>query len=408
MKTIILLLLFVHLCNSALGQKSNFSYNFYGFIRGDLFYNTRQSVAPVDGNFYLYPLDKKTDKNGQDLHKITSGTLYTFTSRIGLNIKGPKVGNAETTANIETDFGGVGKKVALLRLRQAYFTFNWPKHQLLVGQTWHPLFGNVCPDILNLSTGAPFQPFNRSPQIRYTYKSKNIHITASALWQLQYTSHGPSGASADYLKNSCTPEFYLGGDWYPSKDWQLGIGAHLLSITPRCQSEWKNKIYKVNERLTTTSYEIHTKYRFRKFNLAAKSLWASALDHSALLGGYGISRIDPTNGEQEYTAFHHSTTWLNLTYGYKWKPTIFIGYTKNLGTTKSLIDNQPVYGSGLDIDQLLNTQIGFSYNLPHWQVGLEGSICSAWYGDINNHNGKVAHTHRVTNYRILGLVMYHF
>lgn len=27
--------------------------SFYGFVRGDLFYNTRANMAPVDGNFYL-------------------------------------------------------------------------------------------------------------------------------------------------------------------------------------------------------------------------------------------------------------------------------------------------------------------------------------------------------------------
>ena len=408
MKPIILSLIFLLFSSYSYAQKKGFSYDFYGFIRGDLFYNTRKSVAPVDGNFYLYPLDKSYDVEGEDLNEVTNGTFYTFTTRLGINIKGPQIGKAKTSANIETDFGGAGKKIALLRLRKAYVALDWEKHQILLGQTWHPLFGSVLPDILNLSTGAPFQPFNRSPQIRYQYKRHKFTVTASALWQMQYASNGPEGVSTSYQKNGCTPEFYLGADWRNDNGWLIGAGAHLLSIVPRQQNTWEGKIYKVNERMTTTSYEAHFCYRSNTLYVAAKSLLASALDHSALLGGYGIKSINPRNGEQEYTAFHHSTSWINLTYGQKWKPTLFIGYTKNLGTGHSLVSSDKLYGSGLNIDQLATANLGFSYNLPHWQIGLEGSLCTAWYGDVACENGKVKNTHAVNNFRILGLVMYYF
>ena len=205
-----ILLLLATLCFSipVKGQKANFSYKFYGFVRGDLFYNTRATMAPVDGNFYLYPLDKLpeavTTREGATAEEIRTateavqrltaelnGSFYTFTTRLGLDVKGPQVGTAKTSAKVETDFGGFSKNVALLRIRQAYVALDWEKHQLLIGQTWHPLFGSVFPDILNLSTGAPFQPFNRSPQLRYQYKTKEITLTASAIWQMQYTSSGP-------------------------------------------------------------------------------------------------------------------------------------------------------------------------------------------------------------------------
>lgn len=153
-----ILLLLATLCFSipVKGQKANFSYKFYGFVRGDLFYNTRATMAPVDGNFYLYPLDKLPDAEGKDINAGPNGSFYTFTTRLGLDVKGPQVGTAKTSAKVETDFGGFSKNVALLRIRQAYVALDWEKHQLLIGQTWHPLFGSVFPDILNLSTGAPF------------------------------------------------------------------------------------------------------------------------------------------------------------------------------------------------------------------------------------------------------------
>ena len=408
MKHLFLLIVYLFIVQVIWAQSKNFSYHFYGFVRGDLYYNTRESVAPVDGNFYLFPLDVKLDAAGNDLNKAATGNFYAYTSRLGLNVTGPKLGKAKTSANIEADFGGGGGLTATLRIRKAYLALDWNHHQLLVGQTWHPLFGSVMPEMLNLTTGAPYQPFNRSPQIRYQYKSGNIELTASALWQMQYTSRGPDGPSTKYIKRGCIPELYLGLNWRNAKGWLIGAGAHLLSISPRQESEWNGQYYKVNERMTTSSYEIHASYRKNKMFVRAKTLLASSLDHTALLGGYGVTRVNQANGKRDYTAFHHSTSWFNIIYGNKWKPSIFVGYTKNLGTSRSLVATEPVYGVGLNIDQLFTYQLGFSYNMKHWQFGIEGSVCSSWYGDIDSLKGKVKDTHTVHNYRILGLAMFYF
>ena len=78
------------------------------------------------------------------------------------DVTGPDIGKARSSAKIETDFGGFSGSNTMLRIRQAYVNLDWGKSAVLVGITWHPLFGAVMPDVLNLSTGAPFQPFNRS------------------------------------------------------------------------------------------------------------------------------------------------------------------------------------------------------------------------------------------------------
>ena len=171
MRRITLLLVGMLALFSTTAQRKNFTYKFYGFVRGDLFYNSRANMAPIDGNFYLYPLDKSFDADGKDLNATPNGSFYTFTSRLGLDVTGPDIGKARSSAKIETDFGGFSGSNTMLRIRQAYVNLDWGKSAVLVGQTWHPLFGDVSPQMLNLSTGAPFQPFNRSPQIRYRYTS---------------------------------------------------------------------------------------------------------------------------------------------------------------------------------------------------------------------------------------------
>ena len=275
-----------------------------------------------------------------------------------------------------------------------------------MGQTWHPLFGDVSPQMLNLSTGAPFQPFNRSPQIRYRYTSgKGLQLTGAVLWQLQYLSAGPNGKSEEYIKNSCIPEVYVSAD-YKADGLIAGVGMEMLSLKPRQQTTVDDRVYKVNERVTSLSFEAHAKYTTRDWVIAGKTLLASNLTQACMLGGYAVTSVDPRTEEQEYTPYRHSMTWLNVVYGKKWKPGIFVGYLKNLGTGKAIAG--PTYGVGLDVDQVFTTNLQLSYNLPHWKLGVEYSPSLAWYGDMNAKNGKIENTHSVTNHRVLGVLIYMF
>ncbi len=198
---------------TSFAQLKDFSYKFYGQIRTDLFYNSRANEETVDGLFYMYPKDKVYDADGKDLNATANGSFYALYTRMGLDVQGPKLGNAKTSAKVELDFRGSGTTFSVVRLRHAYLNLDWGTSALLLGQTWHPLYGDVAPQILNLNMGAPFQPFSRAPQIRYRYKTGDIQITGAALWQSQYLSQGPEGKSQKYIKNSCVPEIYAGIDY---------------------------------------------------------------------------------------------------------------------------------------------------------------------------------------------------
>ena len=218
------------------------------------------------------------------------------------------------------------------------------------------------------------------------------------------------GLASGYI-SGCLPEFYLGAD-YRSKGFTAGAGIHFISLKPRTHTTVVDETgtqqrFKVNERMTTFSCEAHLEYKSIQWRFAAKTILASCLDHTALLGGYGISNIDPVTGEQEYTPMRHSTSWMNFTYGKKWKAHFFAGYTKKLGCNSPLVSSEQ-YGLGLNIDQICSFNLAFSYNLPHWQIGLEYVPTTAWYGDTDFSNGRVINTHNVTNHRILGLMMYYF
>ncbi len=236
-----------------------------------------------------------------------------------------------------------------------------------------------------------------------------MKFTAAALWQLQYKSSGYNSlgeieSSVSYQTHSCIPEFYAGVDYYRG-GWLLGAGVNVLNISPRTQYDWGGDTYKVRELMTATSAELHLRYTGGGWNIAAKSIYASALDHTTMLGGYAVSSINTTTGEQEYTPLHNSTTWVNVVYGNKWQPSLFVGYTKNLGASRDIVGD--IFGRGTDIDQLLGCNLGLTYRLAHFAVSLEYAMQGAWYGS-NDSRGAVVDTHSVYNHRIASAVALFF
>lgn len=407
MKKYLLLPACLLVATSSLAQLKDFSYKFYGQIRTDLYYNSRANEETVDGLFYMYPKDKKLDPNGKDLNATANGSFYTLYTRLGVDVAGPKLGSAKTSAKVEVDFRGSGTSYSTIRLRHAYLNLDWGSSALLMGQAWHPLFGDVSPQILNLSVGAPFQPFSRAPQIRYQYTTKRIKLTGAAIWQSQYTSVGPDNVkSSNYMKYSCVPEFYVGAD-YQANGWVAGAGIELLSMKPRTESKIEGETYKVDERITTLSYEAHAKYTNKDWFVAAKSVWGSNLTQTSMLGGYGIKAKNDRTGELDYTPIRVSSSWLNIVYGQKWKPGIFLGYVKNLGTSDALVLDK-LCGTGTDVDQIATAGAELTYNINHWKFGMEYTYTSAWYGSLNSGNGRITDTHSIGNHRIVGVAIFSF
>ena len=406
-KKYLLLAALVGMSAGAMAQKKGFSYKFYGQVRAALVYNT------VDGLFYLYPPEKLPDADGNDLNDQGNGNLYALYSRVGVDVAGPMLGKARTSAKVEVDFRGSGTSYSLFRLRHAYFNLDWGTSALLVGQTWHPLYGDVAPEILNLNMGAPFQPFSRAPQVRYRFTRKHFQLTASAIWQSQYLSVGPASDKAgetstsksqNFIKNSCVPEFYVGMD-YRRPELIAGAGVHVSSIPPRTNSEVGSDTYKVDERVTGVSAEAHLKYTHERFLLSAKSVLGTNLTQTSTVGGYGITSVDPRTGEQTYTPLRTSATWLNVAYGKTWHPALFFGYLKNLGASTEVSD---VLGTGTNLDQLLNATAELTYNRGNWKLGAEYSLCNAWYGDEFSAKAKALSSHTVMNHRVVMTAIYQF
>lgn len=334
----------------------------YGFVRNYYTYDSRACKSGTAELYNYLPLDVNDNGQGQDLNAVPTAKWSSLTSRLGVDVKGYSYKDYSFSAKIEADFysglsGVTG--TAAFRLRQAYFDITAPKGlRLRLGQAWHPLAADM-PDCIALETAVPFGPFHRTPQVNLLWPaSSKWSFNAVASWQVQYTSAGPEGASANYQKYSRTPELFASAN-YSHKGFTARLGVDMLSISPRVMTAGK---LLVNERLSTFMGFAYLQYKKGLFSIKAKSLLAQAGEHMNMLGGYGVSAINE-DGSWEYTPTLTSSSWLSASYGKEYKVSFFAGYLKCFGTMDELV---PAEGS----DSLADAS-------AHW-------LCKSAYPNVNS------------------------
>ena len=412
------------ICASLGAQEKAGQVKLYGFIRNYYAFDTRESVAGTEDFFFYLPKDENT-VDGTDLNGQPSFRFAALTSRVGLNVTGYEYNGFKMGAKIETDFynglsGSTG--TAVLRLRQAYVTIGKNDWNVTAGQAWHPMAADM-PDVFSLNTGAPFGPFSRTPQVKLDYRiSDDFSLTGAAIWQMQYTSAGPSGASANYIKDGCTPEIYVGLN-YTEGGFLIRAGVDMLSIKPRAND---GKV-KVSDRITTFTPFFYGQYKSGLFSAKLKTVLAEAGEHVNLNGGYGISGVKSDGASYEYTPTRNSSTWVSLMYGKKTQWILFGGYVKNIGTKDDLYGSKNGYAPAANLyfsknsfsnmNQMWRVTPTVVRNIGKFALGLEYELTSVQYGDYKTIDGVKCigsdglakdNLHWITNHRLQALVKFTF
>ena len=381
----------------------------YGFVSNDFFYNSRQNVEMVDGVIQLFPKPIELNTAGVDKNAVAQAEMISVDTRLGIDLTGAPILGAKSSGKIEADFAGFGTSYYVFRIRQAFMKLNWEKTELLVGQTWHPLFGSVVPTTFSANAGGPFQPFNRSPQVRIKETlSKTLSLTAAALYEMQYASQGPAGTSNTYMKNAIVPDFFVGLE-NKTKHWTLGVGADLKTIKPEPLND---------ATISSLSASAYAQYVNGKLQIKGKTTYGENLSDQLMLGGYGVSKYASDSATVlSYTNLKSMNTWVNLVYGTKLQVGLLLGAANNLGSSDNFDlrkgKKMTAYGysfydaSQQVLDHLYRIAPQVSYNLSNFKFGLEYDYTTASYGAIQR-DGSAKNTYSVSNNRILASVMYIF
>ena len=411
MKRTILITLLIVIFNfkgSSQEPDPSWGIKFSGFVKTDIFYDTRQSSASNglrEGHFYLYPDNVLYDAAGNDLNANPSFHMLNIQTRLRGDIKGPDAFGAKTSGAIEAEFFGTSESdLNGFRLRHAYVKLDWTNTSLLTGQYWHPMFpAESFPGTLSFNTGAPFIPFSRNPQVRLTQKLGSLSFSVTAYSQRDFTSPGPDGNSNKYLRNSGMPGLNFQVR-VPAGEAITGwAGIDYKKLRPELKTSMN---FETNSSIGSIAAFANIKIKTTPLNVSFMGVYGQNATDLMMIGGYAVSEVTSANDFKIYTNLNSANFWIDLaTNGKKVSLGLFSGYTKNLGASDEITGT--LYGRGNNIDHLFRISPRITITEGRFSFGGEIESTTAAYGTTGS-DGKVSGTDNVNNLRFLFCTIYKF
>ncbi|MFC2117924.1 DcaP family trimeric outer membrane transporter [Bacteroidota bacterium] len=390
-------------------EKKKFGINFTGYVKNDIIYDSRQTISPREGHFLLFPDKPLLDKFDKDVNDSPNFNMLAIQTRLHGDIYGPDAFGAKTSGMMEAEFfGHSDADINGFRLRHAYIKFNWTNSELLFGQFWHPLFVTSCfASTISFNTGAPFQPFSRNPQVRFTHKLGNFQFIGAAIAQRDFSS--PGGSSL--LRNSALPNLNAQLHYtqkLPDGMITTGFAIDYKKIRPRLMTD---SLYFTDNTVDGTSFLYFLKFQVPAFTFKFEYVRGQNMYDHMMLGGYAINEIsDISKNYLEYTPVQISSYWVDIhSNGEKFQAGVFAGYSANDGTVK---ENNGIYSSrGKDIAYLYRISPRIVFNSGKARFALECEYTAAAYlqpGTSIDNFGIIDNSEVVGNIRLLMGVYYFF
>ncbi len=397
MKPITVLILAV-LCTAFLHNSSEAqdkqepNFRFFGFVKHDMFYDSRTMVAARQGQFSLYPAPVVNNEAGNDRNDVPQFHMLAIQSRLGVETATVDAFGAQARGFVEgAFFGNIESDINGFRLRHAFVELNWDgRHKLMMGQYWHPMFAvNAVPGVVAFNTGAPFKPFARNPQIRYTYTPGRTEFIVAALSQIDFASQGGTYP----LRRSGIPNLH-GQIRQHFGSFSAGAGIDFKALRPDILSG-EETIHS----LAGTAFGSLTSGNTRV--MAQLTYGQNLFDH-LMLGGFAVDQPDPNDGlNYSLVNIQSGAAWMDISTGSTFRGGLFAGYTQNFGADDTFTGSGTLPGyRGSDIDHIWRIAPRAEWNSGPVRLSLEAEISSAAYGTPDE-EGIVRGAESVTNVRLL-------
>lgn len=383
-----------------------------GYVKAEGIYDSRQVFAIRDGHFLFYPLNRRPDVLGRDINSRGDFGEYAIQTRLRFEAFGPDIGCMQSRSYIEGDFFGMtNDTIDAFRMRHAYLELESDEFNFLAGQTWHPMYIPVeSPDTISFNTGTPINPYTRDPQFRILYHNDYLDILGAAIGFLDFRPLGPLGESNTYFRDAIMPNLHLQArlKWDEAQNY-IGAGVDVMRICPRLVT---NLNYKEVNPFTAFSAIVYSRFAFLEdFIMYSKFTYAQNASMWAMIGGYAVHSVDPLTDIRTYTPLRTLSFWSELIKEGDVEPALFIGYVKNLGAKKTIIqsigDESTVYGLGTDIKTVFRVSPRIRWYLESFVVGVEIEYTRAAYGFLNQF-AQVIDAHPIGNTRFLFATYYIF
>lgn len=400
-KTIITLIIFIYAVS--IFADDDFGIKFKGFVRTDMIFDSRRSVALRESAIMLYPLPEKLNIDDKDIYASPQLTMLVLHTRLNGMISGPDAFGAKTEARIEGEFFGANDPDANgFRLRHGYIKLKWPKFEILAGQYWNPNF--IIGVLPNFNFASPFIPYGRGPQLRLKYKSGNFSVQTTASMQSDFRSIGPlsqasHNRSTEYIKNAAIPSLNLNLK-YDDGDAIVGAGFDYKTLEP----DFDDNLGLMGETVTGFSYHVFGKYSVAGITAKLQAMIGQNLPDLIMIGGYCLN--------EEKTGFepiNNFSSWAELSYGKKIMFNLLAGYTQNLGTDLPVsMESNNIYAMGANIEDIFRVAPSIVFSSGRMRVIGEMDYTIANYGDFANNKLEYENLKSYSNLRFSLVAMYLF
>ncbi|NBC15938.1 MAG: hypothetical protein GVY18_01340 [Bacteroidetes bacterium] len=365
-----ILLLFLFLCGPLEGTAQDVSFS--GFIKSEYIYDTRQIVGARESNLFLYPASDPNPDRDDDAEDADNLLFFPFFSRLRIHVDDlPEALGAEVTGFFETDFYGPNNATLnTLRIRRLFAKMVWDNREVLFGMEWSPLFSMaVAPQTVAPSTGAPFQPFARHPQILYTAKTGNLRLMGALSQQRDaFVDAGPEGPGAKPQQLATIPGAHFHVQYVDGAT-VVGGGAHYKWLRP----------FPTGNRFGAGAVQAYAKVGSDALEVRGKATFGGSLRDHLMMSGY-VTRPD---GEDEYDfkALNVVSGWLDVHRPGAVSPGIYVGYLQNLGTADDGLDaaEWTFFARDPNIDYAWRLAPRLALNYGQLRFALEADVTSALY-----------------------------
>ena len=384
MKKQIMALLALAVAQMGLAQEET-SATLYGYAKGEFAFDSRQVIAAREGNYIDLASPNVTGNN------VANFNGWGVESRLGVKVAGPEFFGMKSEALIEAHFfGSSDALINTLALRHAYVKLSSDKVEWLVGQYWHPMFvTNVSPGTYNFNAGSPFQPFNRSPQIRFSTKG-NARFTLAAITERDFASVVYGGGNA---AKSGLPAFHAQLQFGSDEKFVGGFGAN-VKFTRNTGADHKTAHGKT---LAAFNFLAYAKAQFTE-NFAWKIYGNFGQNPSELLqlGSVAYSELDLLKDNLKNSTTLSLWTEFAGKFSDSFEWGVFGGYSQDFGfnennflaTYKTNSKYAGTATAGLIPGSTWRVSPRMGWKSGNTKLGLEFDYTSTTYGNFDN-KGKI-------------------
>ena len=384
-------------------KDSEFGVKWGGYVKADYILDTRRLNDTREGQYLVIPLGEKLDANGDDLNKELGYNQFAIESRLKASFTGPDFLGMKTAGVIEAHFfGNSAKDINSLALRHAYFTLSSDKVEWLFGQYWHPTFvTNVSPGVHAFTAGVPYQPFSRSPQVRFSTKG-NVRFTAAIITERDFSTNiGVEDYGGAAVRFAAIPTFHTQLQFGQDDKIVGGFGATLKTVD--LNTRLGASALAKNDNKTSLSF-----IGYAKANLGQGVTWkvygqyGGNTTEQLMFGGYARKSNGDILDSKVLSAWTEFSGKFNDKLGWG----LFGGYTKDGGfgndyaslVTSSLVENSYRISPRLD------------YTVGKVRLGTELCYTTAQYANGIAANGDLNTTgvNEVGNFRTALSATYFF